>query len=99
MDLGGSTRVGSIVVGTATSNIPGGWDKSYTENKDLQYSVDNSSWTTVTNTGTLATNGIYTFTVNITARYIRIANIGLDGLEVYVGTSEFYALAPGQAYP
>jgi hypothetical protein len=99
MDLGVSTRVGSIVVGTATSNIPGGWDKSYTENKDIQYSVDNSSWTTVTNTGTFATNGIYTFTVDITARYIRIANIGLDGLETYVGISEFYALAPGQSYP
>ena len=99
MDLGGSTSVGSIVVGTATSNIPGGWDKSYTENKDIQYSVDNSSWTTVTNTGTFASNGIYTFTVDITARYIRIANIGLAGLEVYVGTSEFYALAPGQSYP
>jgi hypothetical protein len=99
MDLGGSTRVASIVVGTATSNIPGGWNKSYTENKDIQYSVDDSSWTTVANTGTFATNGIYTFTVDITARYIRIANIGLVGLQVYVGISEFYALALGQSYP
>jgi hypothetical protein len=95
MDLGGSTSVGSIVVGTATSNIPGGWDKSYTENRNLQYSLDSTTWTTATSTGTFASNGIYTFSVNFKARYIRIVTTSSD----YVAASEFYALAPGQAYP
>jgi hypothetical protein len=95
MDLGGSTHVGSIVVGTATSNIPTGWDKSYTENRNLQYSLDSTTWTTATSTGTFPSNGIYTFSVDFKARYIRIATISGD----YVLASEFYALAPGQAYP
>jgi hypothetical protein len=95
MDLGGSTRVGTIVVGTATSNIPGGWDKSYTENRNLQYSLDSTTWTTATSTGTFASDGIYTFSVDFKARYIRIATTSND----FVAASEFYALAPGQSYP
>jgi hypothetical protein len=95
MDLGGSKRVGSIVVGTATDDIPGGWDKSYTENRNLEYSLDGTTWTTATSTGTFASNGIYTFSVDFAARYIRIATTSGD----YVAASEFYALAPGQAYP
>lgn len=96
MDLGQSYEVGTVVIGTATSNIPGGWNKSYTENRNVQYSTDGTSWTTAFNTGTFATNGIYTFSVSFTARYIRIATPPESG---YLAISEFYALAPGQSYP
>jgi hypothetical protein len=95
MDLGFSTKVSTIVVGTATSNIPGGWNRSYTENRNLQYSNDAVAWTTATSTGTFAANGIYTFAVSFKARYIRIATTSND----YAAISEFYALSPGQSYP
>jgi hypothetical protein len=95
MDLGASTSVSTIVVGTATSNIPGGWDRSYTENRNLQYSNDAVAWTTATSTGTFAADGIYTFAVSFKARYIRIATTSND----YAAISEFYALAQGQSYP
>lgn len=96
MDLGASFQITEVVVGTATNNIPGGWDKSYTENKDVEYSTDDTNWTVGFNTGTLATDGIYTFSVNFTARYIRIKNFTTSQLGVYVAVSEFYANAvPG----
>jgi hypothetical protein len=93
MDLGAVYTVGSVVIGTATSAIPGGWSKSYTENRDVEYSTDDSSWTNAFNTGTFASNGIYTFSVSFSARYIRITK-ATD----YVALSEFYALASGQTY-
>jgi hypothetical protein len=93
MDLGASFEIYEVVVGTATSNIPGGWDKSYTENKNVQYSTDNTNWTTAFNTGSFASNGIYTFAVSFTARYIRIFNSTTGGLGIYVAISEFYVNA------
>lgn len=94
MDLGQLYVVGSVIVGTATSSIPGGWSKTYTENCDVQYSSNGSTWTTAFNTGSFGANGIYTFTVSFTARYIRIANFN-----TWLALTEFYALAPGQTYP
>jgi hypothetical protein len=93
MDLGAVYKVGKVIIGTATSNIPGGWSKFYTENADVQHSNDATNWTTAFNTGTFASDGIYEFTTGFSARYIRIA------LAEYVACSEFYALAPGQTYP
>ena len=93
MDLGASFEIYEVVVGTATNNIPGGWDKSYTENRDVQYSTDDTNWTTAFNTGSFASNGIYTFAVNFIARYIRILNSTTSQLGVYVAASEFYANA------
>lgn len=90
MDLGRVFQIGSVVVGTATNSIPGGWGKSYTENRNVQYSVDGASWTTAFNTGTFASNGIYRFGVSFAARYIRFASSG------YLAISEFYALGVGQ---
>jgi hypothetical protein len=95
MDLGRSFEVGKVVIGTATSSIPGGWNKSYTENRNVQYSSDGSIWTTAFNTGTFAANGIYTFNTSFTARYVRIATATTN----FVAISEFYALSPGQSYP
>jgi hypothetical protein len=93
MDLGRIYAVSTVIIGTATSSIPGGWFKSDTENADVQYSNDATTWTTAFNTGTFPADGIYSFTVAFNSRYIRIA------LASYVGISEFYALSPGQTYP
>jgi hypothetical protein len=85
MDLGSVTNVKSVVIGCDFSNIlQGGWGKSYTENKIIQYSTDNINWTTAFNTGTF-NQGIKTFTVNFSARYIRIFHTG------WVCLTEFYA--------
>jgi hypothetical protein len=91
MDLGNIYDVFEIVVGTATNAIPGGWNKSWTENKNIQYSTDDANWTTAFSTGTFPANGIYTFGANFTARYIRIATTSND----YVAISEFYARVLG----
>jgi hypothetical protein len=96
MDLGGSFQVAKVIVGTGTSSIPGGWSKFYTENCDTQYSADGTTWTTAFNTGAFASNGIYTFTVSFTARYIRIISRPESS---FLALSEFYALSPGQSYP
>jgi hypothetical protein len=88
MDLGYMFAVGSVVIGTATSNIPGGWSKSYTQGKTVSYSIDDNNWITAFNTGTFATDGIYTFGVGFNARYIRIESNG------WLAVSEFYALSP-----
>jgi hypothetical protein len=94
MDLGQEYAIAKVIIGTATSNIPGGWSKFYTEDADVQYSLDAVSWTAAFNTGTFPSNGIYEFTVDFSARYIRITRAS-----DYVAISEFYALAPGQVYP
>jgi hypothetical protein len=93
-DLGQFYVVGTVRVGTATSNIPGGFSKYYTENCIVEYSLDANSWTTAFNTGTFATEGIYSFSTSFTARYVRIRNPNS-----WLAVSEFYALAPGQSYP
>ena len=89
MNLGGVFSVDRIVIGTATSSIPGGWNKSYTENRTIQHSIDGTAWTNTFNIGTFAADGIYTFNVNIEARYIRIISTSNS----WIAISEFYALA------
>jgi F5/8 type C domain/Major tropism determinant N-terminal domain len=97
MDLGSVYDVGSVVIGTATDNIPGGWDKFYTQGLDVEFSANGTTWTYVFNSGTMESNGMYTFPVDISARYIRI--VSNSGTLFYVALSEFYALAPGQTWP
>lgn len=94
MNLGAEYTVAEVVIGTGTGNIPGGWSKFWTENRNVQYSTDGTTWTTAFNTGSFAADGIYTFAVDFNAQYIRIASSGSD----YVTVSEFYALATGQTY-
>jgi len=48
--------------------------KHTTENKDVQYSVDGTNWTTAFNTGTF-TQGIQVYGVYFVARYIRIVSV------------------------
>jgi len=95
MDLGDAYQIAQVIIGTATSSIPGGWNRGYTSIRDVQYSTDGTTWTTSFNTGALSADGIYTFNVNFIARYIRILGPSGD----YVAISEFYALEPGQSYP
>jgi hypothetical protein len=90
MDLGDEYTVDRVFIGTATTTMPGGWDKFYTENANLQYSLDDQNWTTFANTGEFESEGIYQFDVFISARYIRIARTN------YVALTEFYALVSGQ---
>jgi hypothetical protein len=58
--------------------------------------VDGTTWTTAANTGEFPAEGIYTFNVSFTARYIRLTTAGTE--ETYVLVSEFYALVAGQTY-
>ena len=90
VDYGESVYITTVTIGTATGNIPGGWSKDYTNNSLVQTSDDDSTWTTLFNTGTFATEGIFTFYgpgnfTPVSARYVRIAKA-----DAYVAVSEFY---------
>jgi hypothetical protein len=98
MDLGATYTVDTVIVGNASSTVPpGGWSSSYTNNLSLQYSLNDSTWTTILNTGDKsAFTFLYTLSFSaVSARYIRLLNGGVG----FVALTEFYALAPGQAYP
>jgi hypothetical protein len=90
MTLPRTTPISKVFIGTATSSIPGGWNKSYTENRLVEYSTNNgSSWVSGFNTGTFVSNGIYEFAVswnNVTDIRIRQATTG------YLALTEFYAV-------
>jgi len=98
MDLGATYSVDRVVIGNASSTVPpGGWSSSYTNNLDLQYSLDDSNWTTIVNTGDKsAFTFLYTLSFSaVSARYIRLISPSV----LYIALTEFYALAPGQTYP
>ena len=88
MDLGAAYPVNSVIVGCDFNNtLSGGFGKTATQGKALQYSLDGASWTTfVASTPTFVT-AIQAFTVSFTARYIRIINNAAGDLAV----TEFYA--------
>jgi hypothetical protein len=90
IDLGSSFNIQEVTIGTATNNIPGGWDRSYTSNRAVQTSNDDSSWTTLFTTPGFTSDGIFAFTAPsnftvVSARYIRMYS------NSYVAISEFYA--------
>jgi hypothetical protein len=87
MDLGSVAKVNKVVIGADYDTTLGGYyGSSYSTNKDVQYSIDGTNWTTVFNTGTF-TQPIQTYDVDINARYIRIVCVG-----DYLALTEFYAL-------
>lgn len=97
MDLGATYTVDRVVVGNASGTVPpGGWGSGYTNNLDLQYSLDDSTWTTILNTGDKSANGfLYTLSFSaVSARYIRL----ITPSALYIALTEFYALAPGQVF-
>lgn len=91
MDFGATYEVAKIVIGTATTALPGGWNKSYTENNDIEYSTNGTTWTNGGTTGTFASEGIYEIAVSFSARYVRISRA-----DDYLALCELYALAIGQ---
>jgi hypothetical protein len=97
MDLGAAYNVDRVVIGNSTPSVPpGGWGNTYTNNLDLQYSLDDSSWTTIVNTGDKsAFNFLYTLSFSaVSARYIRL----ITPSSLYIAITEFYALSPNQEY-
>jgi hypothetical protein len=87
MDLGAIYPVTSVVVGCDFDEaLPGGWDKTYAENCDIEISDDDAAWTLLDNTGTFTT-GIQTYAVSASGRYIRI----LDNGGGFLAVTEFYA--------
>ena len=89
VDLGVVYPVTEVVVGcdfTDTLVGTGGWGKTYTENKTIEVSTDNSTWTAVADTGIFASSS-KTFVLNVFARYVRIITTEDEWLAV----TEFYA--------
>ncbi|MEY4066630.1 MAG: Bifunctional hemolysin/adenylate cyclase precursor, partial [Pseudomonadota bacterium] len=97
VDLRRNYLIDRVVVGTPSlaSTAPLN-QKSLTENKIVEYSLDGFTWKTAFSTGTLPGFGVYKFDVDFHARYLRIRNASEDSGVLAV--SEFYALSPGQIY-
>ena len=88
MDLHQATHVTKVIVGCDFNNtLLGDWGKTYTENKDVEYSLDGITWSLLFNTG-LFTQGIQEYLVDITTRYIRITSSS------WLSVTEFYAMVP-----
>jgi hypothetical protein len=87
MDLGSVAKVNKVVIGADyDTTLIDYYSKAYTEDRNVQYSIDGTTWTTVFNTGVF-TQPIQTYDVNINARYIRIVAV-----EDWLAVTEFYAL-------
>jgi hypothetical protein len=86
MDFGSSKNIASIIVGSDfDATLLGDWGKTYTENKNLQGSNDETTWTTLASTGTFST-AIKAFPLtSANYRYIQIEGTG------YLAITEFYA--------
>jgi hypothetical protein len=97
MDLGAIYNVDRVIVGNSSGTVPpGGWGSQYSNNLDLQYSLDDSNWTTIVNTGDKsAFTFLYTLSFStVSARYIRLVTPSA----LYIALTEFYALSPDQEY-
>lgn len=109
IDLGAEYAIGTIVLGTPTSNVLPNFDYQALNVRQVRYRDPQVNYadpnptffqTTIAfeTIGPLIVQneGIITFSVNFTARYIFFGT-GDNGQ--IVSLSEFYALAPGQVYP
>lgn len=76
LDLGAPYAINEVLIGTGTSAIPGGWNRTYTENKIMQYSIDDSVWIEIFNTGVFPSDGIFSFRALCLARYLRLVDPG-----------------------
>lgn len=95
MDLKRNYLIDRVVIGTSRSTATAPLDqKSLTENKLVEYSLDGFAWKTAFTTGTLPEFGIYKFDVDFHARYLRIKST--SGSPEVLAVSEFHALSPGQ---
>jgi hypothetical protein len=90
MDLGGPKTVATVYVGTDLDSVmPGDWSPTYTENCDVEESLDGSTWSVLFNVGTFTT-GIQSYTVSTTARFLRIVQ-DQSSTDGYLCVTEFYA--------
>lgn len=86
MDLGCVYPIGSVTIGSDFRNtLVGGWGKRFTENKIVESSVDNLTWSQMFNTGGFS-QGVQRYVATGNARYIRIRS-----LQGAVAVTEFYA--------
>lgn len=89
MDFGTVQQLTKVVVGCDFDyELLGDWGPEYTENRNVQGSIDGSTWTTLFNTGTF-NNPIQEYSVNAAARYVRI----ISGDNYWLAVTEFYAYA------
>lgn len=98
MDLGAVYSVGSVIIGTPTEDLsPNDWSPGqyWLNNSVIRHSTDETSWTSLLPISGITAEGIYTFSVSFSARYIELTRTSPD----FLGVTEFYALAPGQSYP
>lgn len=89
MDFGSVRLLTKVIVGCDFDyELVGDWGPEYTENRNVQGSIDGSTWTTLFNTGTF-NNPIQEYSVNAAARYVRI----ISGNNYWLAVTEFYAYA------
>lgn len=101
MNLQNLCTIDRVVIGNASNSVPpGGWSSAYTNDLDLQYSTDDTNWTTIVNTGDKsAYSFLYTISfAAVSAQYVRLVN-NSPTVSKYIAVTEFYALSPGQASP
>lgn len=97
MDLTEVRAITSVVIGCDFDNTltrgEGAWGKGGTENLDVMYSADGTTWTFAFNTGTF-TQGIQTYSVDFSARFIRLMSklVDFSGFTFQIlAVTEFYA--------
>lgn len=99
IDFGFSRTIDRIVLASPDSNLPGGWGGgSYTNGCELQYSVNGSSWTTITTLSGFSTGTTQTYTNTIIARYVRVFRasgyVALTELRAEILTSNINVTTP-----
>lgn len=94
-DLGSTMTVGKIKVAPANGAAPGGWGAPYMQGAVVEYSTDNSSWSTV-GTITSSVEGAYTEVNlgNAQARYVRLRQPNF-----YLGLGDFRLFGSGSSAP
>ena len=97
VDLNGVYNIKGVVIGCdwlgpkadawnpSEPSLGGSWGKSYTENCDVESSLDGKNWNFLFNTGVFE-KPIQIYPVNTRARYLRITSEG------YMAVTEFYAI-------
>jgi hypothetical protein len=90
VDLNGVFDIKGVVIGCDWDNaLEYGWGAEYTEDCDVQGSLDGVNWEFLFNTGSFGTP-VQVFPVRARARYLRILSSGYD--YNYLAVTEFYAI-------
>jgi hypothetical protein len=90
VDLNGVFNIKGVVIGCDwDDSLEGGWGKVFSENCDVQCSLDGKNWEFIFNTE-IFEKPIQIFPAKITARYIRIIASSYNAN--YLAVTEFYAI-------